>query len=526
MGATQTQKYPNGVVHTKLLANWRNGKTRPMSYRRQQLLALLSVVKERYSMIIEALVRDFKSRNEAALEVASVIQEITDYLENLDEWAEPEVVKTPIGNAFDTAKILYEPYGLWLNIAPWNFPIVLTLAPLIGAIAAGNACVIKPSELAPNSAAIIKLILEEALDSDCYAVLSGAKEITTTILKFKWDFILYTGNSTVARIVMEAASKHLTPVALELGGKSPVFIDEKTADLRIAARRIVWGKLMNAGQICITVDYCFIHPSIKEKFVKLIQEEITNFYGIETKNNPDYPKIVLSRHVERIAKLLPNQNSPKSHGKIVYGGNYDVEERYFEPTVVVDLDINEAPLMNEEIFGPILPIIEMPNVQSCIDYLKTKDKPLALYIFSDDQKYIDNILNNISSGGVSINDILAHFLVPSLPFGGIGESGMGSYHGIHSFKEFSHKRAMYQSTKYRSLEPLLTLRYPPAQLEQALPLNFTSYLYSNEPTSSFLGKLVNHTMSGVRWVLAAALVNFTGRADGKKFSFDKEPRNE
>ncbi|KAJ9082703.1 Aldehyde dehydrogenase 3 member B1 [Entomophthora muscae] len=395
-------------IHEKLATSWKSGKTRPLEYRKEQMAALYNGIIEDAPLIVEALARDFKSVFEAALEVQLVLHELKDFLENFEAWLAPVSVARPISIIMDSAKIVYEPFGVILGISPWNFPFSLAMIPAIGAIASGNCFVFKPSEMSPNTSAIISLLVSKYLDPDCFSVINGDKEVTTKALELKWDFISYTGSSSVGRVVLAAAAKHLTPTLLELGGKSPAYIDDETCDLRIAARRIVWAKFFNAGQICITVDYIICRPSVREKLEKILQEEIIGFYTNETEDNPDWPLIVNERHAQRIVSNIPTENSPAGSGRVVYGGKYDISKRYIGPTIVTEVDPHNAPLMQSEIFGPILPIVTMENEDEAIEYITSKDKPLAFYVFSDNSKLIEKMTTQISSGGVCINDTLMH----------------------------------------------------------------------------------------------------------------------
>lgn len=373
------------------------------------------------------------------------------------------------------------------------------MEPFIGAMAAGNCCVLKVSEHCVNASAMVSYLIRKYTDPECYAVVLGDKEIATKALEKKWDFIAYTGNGTIARVVMAAAAKHLTPTLLELGGKSPAIIDDETCDLRIAARRILWSKCLNAGQICIAADYIICRPQIKDQLVAILKEELASFYSNQTRDNPQWTKIVNQTHCERIVKLLPTSDSPPSHGRVVHGGNYCIKDRYIEPTIVTDLDPNTSPLMQHEIFGPVLPIIVSEDIDSTISLVKSRDKPLALYIFSEDYTLVDRLISEISSGGVSVNDTIMQYNINSLPFGGVGESGTGSYHGRYSIDQFSHKRAIYSALSYRKSEKSMALRYPGSgDISQLLPIMFKHNLYPSPPTDKYLPKLYNHTTAFFR----------------------------
>ncbi|XP_054994473.1 aldehyde dehydrogenase family 3 member A2 isoform X4 [Sorex araneus] len=350
----------------------------------------------------------------------------------------------------DEAYVQPEPLGVVLIIGAWNYPIVLTIQPLIGAIAAGNAAIIKPSELSENTAKVLDKLLPQYLDQDLYVVINGGVPETTELLKQRFDHILYTGNTAVGKIVMEAAAKYLTPVTLELGGKSPCYID-RDCDLDVACRRIAWGKYMNCGQTCIAPDYVLCEPSLQSQVVQKIKETVKEFYGENIKESPDYERIINLRHFKRIQSLLEGQ-------KIAFGGEMDEATRYIAPIILTDVN-PETKVMQEEIFGPILPIVPIKNVDEAINFINDREKPLAFYVFSRNNKLIKRMINETSSGGVTANDVIMHFTLNSLPFGGVGSSGMGAYHGKHSFDTFSHLRpCLLKSLKGESANKL---RYPP-----------------------------------------------------------------
>lgn len=489
-------------IHARLRKTWLSGKTRPVAFRREQLSKLYRGIVEQSPLIVESLARDFKGVFEAAMEVQVALKELANCLENLESWLSPVYMPKPIVLMVDTAKVIYEPYGVVLGISPWNFPFSIALTSAIGAIACGNCFVFKPSEISPNTSAILTQLVNVYLDPDCYAVINGDKDVTTKALELRWDFIAYTGSSLVGRTVMAAAAKHLIPVLLELGGKSPAIIDDLTCDLRIAVRRIVWARFFNAGQLCIAVDYVICRPQVKARLLELLREEIVAFYSRDPKTNPEWPKIISQRHAERIVANVPTDTSPPSHGRIVHGGSFDVKERFIEPTVLFEVDPHTAPIMQAEIFGPILPVIEM-DLDAAIDYIRSKDRPLALYIFSDDEAVIEKITSQVPSGGVCINDTLMQHSLNSLPFGGVGESGMGACHGRHSIEQFSHKRAIYRANHYRHMDTLAKVRYPGSQLEDALPIFFPHNLYPRPPSPRFVDRTINLVISTLRLLYKA-----------------------
>ncbi|KAL0597308.1 Aldehyde dehydrogenase family 3 member A2 [Plecturocebus cupreus] len=427
-----------------------SGRSRPVRFRLQQLEALRRMVQEREKDILAAIAADLcKSEfNAYSQEVIAVLGEIDFMLENLPEWVTAKPVKKNLLTMLDEAYLQPQPLGVVLIIGAWNYPFILTIQPLIGAIAAGNAVIIKPSELSENTATILAKLLPQYLDQDLYIVINGGVEETTELLKQRFDHIFYTGNTAVGKIVMKAAAKHLTPVTLELGGKSPCYID-KDCDLDIVCRRITWGKYMNCGQTCIAPDYILCEASLQNQIVQKIKE--TEFYGENVKESPDYERIINRHHFKRILSLLEGQ-------KIAFGGETDEATRYIAPTVLTDVD-PKTKVMQEEIFGPVLPIVPVKNVDEAINFINEREKPLALYVFSHNHKLIKRMIDETSSGGVTGNDVIMHFMLSSLPFGGVGSSGMGAYHGKHTFDTFSHQRPCLLKSLKR--EGANKLRYPP-----------------------------------------------------------------
>jgi aldehyde dehydrogenase (NAD+) len=368
-------------------------------------------------------------------EIGLVKAEAKFALRNLSKWMRPERVSTPLVSQPGSARVVAEPLGVVLIIAPWNYPVQLALSPLVGALAAGNCAVLKPSEVAPHTSALLAEMVPRFLDARAVRVIEGGADETTALLREKWDHIFYTGNGRVGRIVMRAAAEHLTPVTLELGGKSPTFVD-KSIDIELAARRIAWGKLVNAGQTCVAPDYVLALDGTAEAFVAAFGRAVTAFFGADPRVSSDYPRIVNERHARRLAALLEDQT-------IALGGKVAVEERYVSPTVVLNPSVT-SPLMTEEIFGPILPVLSMPSLDAAIHFVNERPKPLALYVFSTDRAAQERVFSHTSSGGGCINDTLSHVGFCTMPFGGVGESGMGGYHGKASFDTFSHRRSIYE----------------------------------------------------------------------------------
>ncbi|XP_062887621.1 aldehyde dehydrogenase, dimeric NADP-preferring-like [Mobula hypostoma] len=429
------------------------GKTRPLKFRIQQLKALETMLTEKQDQFSEALHKDLH-KNKFAVEVyemLGILSEITLAIDKLPEWMAPEHVAKNILTLMDNVYIHREPLGVVLILGAWNYPLALVLHPLVGAIAAGNAAVLKPSEVSGNTAQLLADLLPQYLDKDLYPVITGGPEEATELLKHPFDHILYTGSAAIGRIVMEAAAKHLTPVTLELGGKSPCYID-KDCNLDICCRRIAWGRYTNCGQTCIAPDYVLCDKSIQDEVVKRISSTITEFYGSNPQTSPDYGRIINQRHFRRIMSLLEGVN-------VACGGQNDEEDLYIAPTVVTDVD-PDSKIMQEEIFGPVLPIVTVSTADEAIAFINKRDKPLALYVFSHKKELVKKMIVETSSGGITANDCLIHYSVPALPFGGVGKSGFGSYHGKYSFEVFSHRRACV--LRSLSMEKMNSMRYAPS----------------------------------------------------------------
>lgn len=429
---------------------FRSGKTRDVDFRVESLTKLKSIIKAQEKKILAAIYNDLhKAAADAyATEIAGVYAEIDFAIKNIRSWAKAEKVETPIFLFPSKSYIYKEPYGVALIIAPWNYPFQLLLIPLVGAIAAGNTAILKPSEISSHTAAVIEDVINPAFPREYLRVVQGGAQETTTLLELPVDYIFYTGNASVGKIVMTAAAKNLTPVTLELGGKSPAIVQE-SANLATAARRICWGKFINAGQTCIAPDYVIVHESIKDAFLSEIKKVIVDFYGEDASIHPRYSRIINDRHFQRLIALLDK-------GKVFYGGRNNPADRYIEPTIQYPADWNE-PIMQEEIFGPILPILIYSDLNDLISKINERPKPLSLYLFTEDKSVCRRIINEISFGGGAINNTIMHFISQFLPFGGVGASGMGKYHGKYSFDTFSHSKSILQSL---SLADPVALAYP------------------------------------------------------------------
>lgn len=415
------------------------GKTKDINFRIEVLKKLKKVIKENEDKILEALKRDLgKSNFESyATEIGLVYDEINTHIKNIKRWSKIEKIKSPIVHYPSKSYIYKEPYGVILIIGPFNYPFQLVMAPLVGAISAGNTAIIKPSENTKNTALLLEEIINENFNKEYLRVVSPleGKEAVSFLLELPFDYIFFTGSIRVGKIVMEKAAKNLVPVTLELGGKSPCIVD-KDAKLEIAAKRIVWGKFLNVGQTCVAPDYLCVHRSIRDKLLKLIIEEIHKQFGKDIKSSPDYPRVVNSASLNRLSEYL-------NDGKIYYGGKIDKNDLYMEPTILTNVDV-DSNVMTEEIFGPILPVIEFEDIKDIINFINAREKPLALYYFSENKVNINNILKCTTSGGVTINDTVIHVANGNLPFGGVGNSGIGSYHGKASFDTFTHKRSVME----------------------------------------------------------------------------------
>ena len=428
------------------------GATRDLNFRVEKLRKLKESIVKNEKQILEALWADLhKSEFEAyATEIGIILDEINFAVKHLKSWAKTKKVRTPLTNFLSSSYIYSEPYGVSLIISPWNYPFQLLMAPLIGAIAAGNCAMLKPSENAIKTTGVIIKVIEESFSEEfvCVVEAYGGKESSEELLKEEFDYIFFTGSVPVGKIVMEAASKHLTPVTLELGGKSPCIVD-KDADVVLAAKRIAWGKFLNAGQTCVAPDYILVHQSVKSKLLTEITRYINEFFGENPAKSNDFPRIISERQFDRLVGLL-------DIGNIVTGGEHSKIEKYIAPTIIDNISWND-PIMLDEIFGPILPILEFENLEEVIKIVNSRPKPLALYFFSTNKKNQERIIDRISYGGGCINDTIMHVASPYLPFGGVGASGMAAYHGKGSYDVFSHKKSITKKSNLVDIK----IRYAP-----------------------------------------------------------------
>jgi len=437
----QKYLYPINMQDFKQLlekqhAFFATGQTRDVKFRIEQLNKLGQVVLDKHQDIEDSLRKDLgKCEFEAFVtEISAIIDDIKNVTEHLEDWTKPvEVASVPMFGPGES-KVYYEPYGTVLILNTWNYPFVLCFKPLVGALAAGNCCIVKPSEVAPTTSKVLSDIIRSTFDEAYCAAIETDSEGTTELLKERFDFILFTGGTKVGRLVAQAAAKHLTPIVLELGGKSPCIVD-KSADIARSTGLICWGKLLNAGQTCTSPDFIVVHKDIKDELIEALKKQIIAFYGDEVKNSPDYGRIINQRHFERLRRLM-------NDGKIVFGGETDESQRFITPTIIDDITW-DSPIMQEEIFGPLLPILTFDRMEDVVKELKKREKPLALYLFTTDKETEDDVINNVSFGGGCVNATLMHMLNTNLPFGGVGNSGYGYYMGQWGIETFSHKKSIF-----------------------------------------------------------------------------------
>ncbi len=426
-------------------------KNRPSyTVRIANLKKLKTAILQYEDEIFEALYLDLhKSHFESyATEIGFVLKEIGYHIKKLKKWMKPKRVSTPITNFPAKSYLTHEPKGKVLIISPWNYPFQLLIAPLVGAISAGNTAILKPSEISSHTAEVLKRMINNTFAEQYLYVLSGGVEISQLLLKLKFDHIFFTGSPRTGKIVMQEVAKNMVPVTLELGGKSPCIVDENT-NIKLTARRIVWGKLLNAGQTCIAPDYLLVHSGVKSRLLSALAQAIKIAYGDDARHSPDYPRIISRYNIERLSTLIKDAN-------IYYGGKFDADERYFEPTILNNVDF-DMPVMQQEIFGPILPVITFTSYDEIVAKINNRPKPLALYVFTNDRKLQNHLIDSIPAGGACINDTIMQIANSKLPFGGIGNSGTGNYHGKYSFETFSHAKAIVKKTNRIDV----SIRYAP-----------------------------------------------------------------
>ena len=427
-------------------------KTKNLKFRKQQLKLLSKNIKNHENELLDALYKDLgKSKVEAyATEIGMLLKSIKLMRKELKNWSKTKQTDTPLYLFPTKSYIKKEPYGTVLIIGPFNYPVQLVFEPLIGAIAAGNTAIVKPSELTPHVAIVIRDIIEDTFDETYVSVVEGGIEETQTLLSLPFDYIFFTGSEKVGKIVYEAAARKLIPVTLELGGKSPVIVDD-TANIKVASERISFGKFTNAGQTCVAPDYILVQRKVKNDLIKALKKTITEFYGENIEKSPDFGRIVNQQHFNRLNDLIQIHKD-----NVVFGGNSSKEDLYIEPTLLDNIT-NDNKIMKEEIFGPILPIITYDNFDEVLEIIQSKSKPLSLYLFSEDENMTHRVLEELSFGGGAINDTLMHLANPNLPFDGVGSSGIGQYHGKYSFDTFSHMKSYtFKSTRLES-----SLFFPP-----------------------------------------------------------------
>lgn len=444
---------------------FKSQQTKDVLYRKKALKKLLAAIQHNEEAIQRALYQDFKKPvfESYISEIGIVITELKLAIKNINRWNRPKTVLPSLLNFPSWEKIYSEPYGTILIIGPWNYPFQLTIAPLIGAVAAGNTAVIKPSELTPHTSTLVADLIEKCFDKAHVSVVQGDAGTARSLLKNNWDYIFFTGSVAIGKIIAKAAAEFLTPTTLELGGKSPCIIDE-TANIKLTAKRLVWGKFINAGQTCIAPDYLLVHPKIKKPLIKALIHEIEKAYGKNVELSKDYARIINQRNFHRLLKMIEKES-------LIYGGEVNEKELFIAPTLI-DCKTLDSEVMKDEIFGPILPIITYTSEDEIEQIITSYEKPLSLYIFTSKDSYAKKIIQKFSFGGGVINDTVVHFANHRLPFGGVGHSGQGAYHGKHSFDSFSHSK----SVVYRFTWLDIPVRYAPYKGKLNLLKLFLKYL--------------------------------------------------
>ena len=442
---------------------FRNGGTLSVNYRLDCLKRLKKVIEAGEDRIIAALAADLgKSATEAYMtETGMVLSELSTAIRNLRKWSRPEKVRTPLAQFPASSRIIPEPYGNVLIMSPWNYPFLLCISPLVSAIAAGNTAIVKPSAYAPSVSALVREIAEQALPPETAAVIEGGRDVNSDLLEQKFDYIFFTGSKTVGRMVMEKASRHLTPVTLELGGKSPVIVTP-SADIKVSAARIVFGKYLNCGQTCVAPDYVIVHESIADSFAENCKREILGMFGLDQISNPDYGKIINRKHFDRLCGVMEEVRDKCIFGGLADSGKLKISPSVFRLGSITDQDCDSHRIMQDEIFGPLMPILTYRNPEEVISYVDSHPRPLATYVFTRDRKDKELFLSRLHFGGGCVNDTVIHLASGTLPFGGVGESGMGQYHGKFGFDTFSHFKSIVDKPFWLDL-PMRYQPYSPAK---------------------------------------------------------------
>lgn len=437
-------------IYQKQRVFFSSGQTKSLDFRKNQLITLKKAIETHQKNIQDALYKDLKkSAFEAyAAEIGITLTDIDHAIAHLKHWMKPQKAKTFLFFQPASSYIMREPYGISLVIAPWNYPFKNLIGPVIGAMAAGNTLILKPSEVSAHTSLAITKMIEEFFPAEYMAVVEGGAEITQSLIDLKPDYVFFTGGPSIGKLIYQSAAKHLIPCTLELGGKSPCVIDQDV-DLDVTAKRLIWGKFYNTGQTCVAPDFVLVHTAIKDQLIEKLKHYIQVFFGADPQKSVDYGRIISDKHTLRIQKLI--------QGKVVIGGQVNLEDKYIAPTVIDQVNPSD-PVMQEEIFGPVLPILTFSNLSEVVQFINERDKPLALYLFSRNKQWVNHIIENTSSGGVCVNETIMHMVPPTLPFGGVGNSGLGgAYNGWFGYDTFSHKKAVMKKHFWLDLDK----KYPP-----------------------------------------------------------------
>ncbi|KAL5254682.1 hypothetical protein ACHWQZ_G014202 [Mnemiopsis leidyi] len=484
-------------IRDELQTSFDSGVTMPYEYRIGQLKKCAAMIKAMEKEYFEAVQKDMKKHpaETNGTDLKFTESDLGYAMKHLKGWMADQYVKTDLVNKIDQAYLCPEPKGVVVIFGAWNYPVQLALSPLIGAICAGCCAVVKPSEVAPSSSAVMKKYFDLFLDPLCYRTVEGGVDTAKALLTITWDHIFFTGSVSVGKIVAKAAAENLTPVTLELGGKCPVIVDENT-NIDTAAKRIIWGKCVNAGQTCIAPDYVYCHKKQIATLIEKMKSHIADMYGEDPQQSDCFARIINKTHFNRLKSLL-------SDGTIAVGGTTDEDTHYIAPTIITN-PVLDSKLMTDEIFGPILPILEYEDVQSVLKYIRSKQKPLVCYVFSNNAKLIDQVKKRVSAGTLDVNDCLMHMMVPTLPFGGVGHSGIGKYHGKATFDEFTHHKSVLH--KPIGMESVNNLRYPPydAEWKQNLMYSLAYYKPNASTGTGFAKYAVTSTMAGAAFAYAYA----------------------